>query len=548
MKHSPLVALLCIAFALPSRADETAPVESKTLLKELCDADKQQRGRICDEILRRKEACLVPALEAYKAGLLELEGGQFVIYQSRVEIRGKGNVYPLVDAFTLEPLFDTDGAPRYAERLGRMLKVPRGERRRISELVSALSLLDPDPARRRQAIIDAGDRADATVLAQLQQQLHDNPSGPFAYVLREATARIHLMHGRRDEKLAAATALGELASTRSAQHLAQAREAAQDDAELTAALDTALASVARYQRKINFVHHTFSGLSLASILILLALGLSIIFGLMGVINMAHGEFMMIGAYTAFVVSGWFRQHLPGAFDWYFPVALPAAFLVAGFVGWVCEVVVIRRLYGRPLETLLATWGISLILIQAVRVTFGDTTAITAPSWLTGGWEVAPGLVLPWNRLFIIGFCTACIATVYFVINRTRFGLRLRATTQNREMAMALGVATRRVDGLTFAFGAGLAGLAGCAVILFDKLNPQMGQTYIVDSFMVVVVGGVGKLAGVIVAGCGLGFLSKYIEPWLQVIYGKVLLLALIVVFLQWRPSGLFPARGRLADA
>jgi urea transport system permease protein len=303
-----------------------------------------------------------------------------------------------------------------------------------------------------------------------------------------------------------------------------------------------------YQRKIRFIHHTFAGLSLGSILVLLALGLSIIFGLMRVINLAHGEFMMVGAYTTFVVAEFFKSYVPrGAFDYYFLLALPLAFLVTGAVGWLCEVAIIRHLYGRPIETLLATWGISLLLIQSARLLFGDTTSLTPPAWLQGGWEIVPGLVLPLNRVFIIVFCAACIVAVYYLVQHTRFGLLLRATSQDRPIAAALGVPTRWVDGLTFGFGAGLAGVAGAIVPLFDKLNPNMGQSYVVDSFMVVVVGGVGKLAGAITAGGALGFLTKYIEPWLEAVYGKLAVLGLIILFLQWRPSGLFPHRGRLSE-
>jgi urea transport system permease protein len=299
---------------------------------------------------------------------------------------------------------------------------------------------------------------------------------------------------------------------------------------------------------LRIAQHTFAGLSLASILILLALGLSIIFGLMRVINLAHGEFMMLGAYTAHTTGLVFAHSVPASlFDIYYLVALPAAFLLAGAVGWVCEVTIIRHLYGRPIETLLATWGISLLLIQSARLVFGDTTSFAPPRFLQGGWAIAPGLVLPLNRLFIIVVCACAIAAVLALVYKTRFGLLLQATTQDRPIASALGVPTRSVDGLTFALGTGLAGLAGAVVPLYDKLNPNMGQSYVVDSFMVVVVGGVGKLTGAIVAGGGLGFLTKYLEPWLEAVYGKLAVLALIVLFLQWRPSGLFPDRGRLAE-
>jgi urea transport system permease protein len=233
---------------------------------------------------------------------------------------------------------------------------------------------------------------------------------------------------------------------------------------------------------------------------------------------------------------------------YFLVAIPVSFIVAAFVGYLIEVLVIRHLYGRPLETLLATWGVSLILIQIARLKFGDNVGVNSPTWLQGGAEVMQGVVLPFNRCFIIGFCLFCILLMYFIIEKTKLGLLLRATTQNRGMAASLGVRTRRIDGYTFALGAGLAGLAGCAITLTDGVRPDMGQNYIVDSFLVVVTGGVGKLAGAVWAGLGLGCLNKIFEPFVEAVWAKVLILVCVVFFIQWKPSGLFPAKGRIADA
>jgi urea transport system permease protein len=423
-------------------------------------------------------------------------------------------------------------------------------------MVSGLSLNDPDPEKHKQAIRDAGDRIDDSLLPALKTQLAADPNGKFSTDIREAIARLELLSGTRDEKLAAVSTLGTFKTNRSLTSLERARDHAKDDPQLLAATNASIAACNSYQSRISFIQDTFAGLSAGSILVLLALGLSIIFGLMGVINMAHGEFMMIGAFTTYVVSEFFRAHFPGIYDWYPIVAIPMAFLVAGLAGFICEGLVIRHLYGRPLETLLATWGIGMILIQAARGKFGDNLSVRPPSWIEGGVEVMPDLVFPLNRIYIIAFCTMCIGMVYFIVNRTKLGLLLRATTQNREMAAALGVATRRVDALTFAFGTGLAGLAGVAVPMYNKINPSIGQEYIVDSFMVVVVGGVGKLAGAIIAGLGLGFLNKYIEPLLQsvpslasgaTVLGKVIVLALIVLFLQFRPAGLFPPKGRMAD-
>jgi len=393
----------------------------------------------------------------------------------------------------------------------------------------------------------------------LKAQLAKDPNGRFAPTLKSSLAAIDSVIGDRATQMSAMTTLGHIGTSQFASLLDKLVECAKrgDDTEVTAVAENASRAAEHYQTVVHIAQNTFAGVSQASILILLALGLSITFGLMGVINMAHGEFMMVGAFATFVVAEYFKHHFPNAFDWYPLVAIPAAFLASGVVGLFCEVIVVRHLYGRPLETLLATWGVSLILIQVARDGFGDTLSVTPPSWMSGSWEAAPDLFFALNRVYIIIYCAICVVGVWFVINKSKVGLILRATTQNRAMASALGVPTRTVDAMTFAFGTGLAGLAGCAVPMFDKINPGMGQGYIVDSFLVVVVGGVGKLAGAIWAGLGLGFIGKYLEAGLGYIHslassssvlGKVLVLALIVVFLQWKPSGLFPPKGRMADA
>jgi urea transport system permease protein len=283
--------------------------------------------------------------------------------------------------------------------------------------------------------------------------------------------------------------------------------------------------------------------------LLMALGLAIVFGLMGVINMAHGELMALGAYATFVVQNWFRATWPNAFDYYFLVALPVSFVVAGAVGVVLERGVIRRLYGRPLETLLLTWGTSLIIQQALRLWFGAANVdVSSPRWLSGGVPVMVNLTLPYNRVFIIGLATAAVGTMYWLLFRTAAGLRIRAVTQNRAMSSCLGVRAGWVDATTFAVGAGLAGVAGCALTQIGNVGPSLGQNYIVDSFMVVVTGGVGKLAGTILAAAGIGGLNKGIEPALGAVFAKVAILIVVILFLQRRPAGLFATRGRHADA
>ncbi len=556
-RFAGLMLFLCLCLCGQLSAAQPLPAEVIEAVGKLKDASREERTALYQIMADKGDGRLVPLLEAFSAGMLEERDGKLVVYQSSVEVPGRqGKWFPMVDAFTLEPVPGADGKPLMSESLPEdAWKAHRLERRAIGDLVAALSLAHPDPAVRKKAIIDVGDRGDASVLPALKNQLTRKPDGSMLAVLEETIARIELLHGENAQvKLAAARKLLEVATSRSSSTLSKAREQAVEakDETLLAAIDEVIAAQASYQAKLRWARNTFAGLSQGSILILLALGLAIIFGVMGVINMAHGEFMMVGAFTTLYVCEFFKKNLPESmFDYYFIAALPAAFLVAGFVGYLCEMLVIRRLYGRPLETLLATWGISLILIQSARTMFGDTNSLTPPGWLVGGWEIAPDFVLPLNRLFIIVFCFVCVFAVYFIIGRTKMGLLLRATTQNRTMASCLGVPTRKVDGLTFGLGAGLAGLAGVAVPLFDKINPQMGQGYIVESFMVVVVGGVGKLIGTIISGLGIGFISKYLEPLIagtgSVIYTKITILLLIIVILQWRPSGLFPAKGRLAE-
>jgi urea transport system permease protein len=549
---STLLALFLLSPALRA-AQNAAPVspELKQQFEQIIGKETEARAAAYSSIEKSGNGALVPALDAFRSGLLERRtDGRLVIYLPRVEINGQ-SMFPVVDAWTLEPLKQTDGSPLYAAGLSSsMLKSDSSQGDSLARLIAVLSIHHPNPDRRRDAIVEAANRIDTTLLPDLQTQLQTEPAGEIATTLRESVARIQLASGTPDERLAAVATLEKLGTSRALADLRTALDKARTDGntQLSGAIDAALATVESYQWKVRILHHTFAGLSLGSILVLLALGLSIIFGLMRVINLAHGEFMMVGAYTAFVVAEFFKAYIPASlFDYYFVLALPLSFLVTGLVGMLCEFAVIRHLYGRPIETLLATWGISLLLIQTARLIFGDTTSLTPPSWLQGGWEVAPDLVFPLNRVFIIVFCGVCIVGVYYLVQRTRFGLLLRATTQDRPIAAALGVPTRWIDGLTFGFGAGLAGLAGAIVPLFDKLNPNMGQSYVVDSFMVVVVGGVGKLAGAITAGGALGFLTKYIEPFLEAVYGKLAVLGLIILFLQWRPSGLFPHRGRLAE-
>ena len=321
------------------------------------------------------------------------------------------------------------------------------------------------------------------------------------------------------------------------------------DERVRAAAQASLGQINGRLRTTEMLAALFSGVSLGSILLLAALGLAITYGLMGIINMAHGEFLMIGAYAAYIVQGIFRAHLPEAFAWYVVAALPVAFLVTAAVGMALERTVLRWLYGRPLETLLTTWGVSLLLIQGCRTIFGaQNVEVENPVWLSGGITLAGGYVLPFNRIVIIFFALAVLAAVWLVINRTRLGLFVRGVTQNRAMASCTGVPTNRVDMLTFGLGSGVAGLGGVALSQIGNVGPDLGQGYIVDSFMVVVLGGVGQLAGTVIAALGLGSIAKFLEPWSGAVLAKIMVLVFIILFIQKRPQGLFALKGRSAEA
>ncbi|HEX9327043.1 MAG TPA: urea ABC transporter permease subunit UrtB, partial [Reyranella sp.] len=296
------------------------------------------------------------------------------------------------------------------------------------------------------------------------------------------------------------------------------------------------------------LQNTWYGLSLGSVLLLAAIGLAITFGVMGVINMAHGEMVMLGAYMTFVVQEVIRAHNPALFDYSLAFAIPLAFIVAGLIGILIERGIIRFLYGRPLETLLATWGLSLILQQAVRTTFGPTNReVGNPSWMSGAFDLG-GITITYNRMWIIVFTLAVFVALIGVLRLTRLGLEMRAVTQNRTMAAAMGIATSRIDALTFGLGSGIAGLAGVALSQIDNVSPNLGQGYIIDSFMVVVFGGVGNLWGTLVGAFTLGIANKFLEPFAGAVLGKIGILVLIILFIQKRPRGLFALKGRAVEA
>jgi urea transport system permease protein len=320
------------------------------------------------------------------------------------------------------------------------------------------------------------------------------------------------------------------------------------DAKVRAAAQSGLTELDSIRTRSQIVSTIFAGISLGSVLLLAALGLAITYGLIGVINMAHGEFLMIGAYATYVTQTLVGHYIPAAIEWYPLFAVPVSFLAAAVVGIVLERLVLKHLYGRPLETLLTTFGVSLIMIQAVRMLFGaQNVQVSNPTWMSGGITVMENVILPYNRVVILAFSIAVIAIAWTVLNKTRLGLFVRAVTQNRRMAACVGVKTARVDSYAFAFGAGIAGLGGCALAQIGNVGPDLGQNYIIDSFMAVVLGGVGQLAGTVIGAVGIGVLSKAIEPFWGAVLAKIAVLVLIVLFIQKRPQGMFALKGRSAE-
>ena len=421
----------------------------------------------------------------------------------------------------------------------------RGE---LDSAAAALKLFSPDEKIRRAAIKSMTLDTDEAKLPLIEKAFAAEANPEIKGQLDVVRAAILLNSPDKARRLEAARLLANSNNTNTKSVLL-ARLKNEAEADVKAALESSLRNVEASLAWGDKIGAVFSGISLGSILLLVALGLAITYGLMGVINMAHGELMMIGAYATYVMQGLFQKYLPGAFDWYLLAAVPVAFLASALMGAVLERGVIRFLYGRPLETLLATWGISLMLQQAVRSIFGaQNVGVENPVWMSGGVQLLGNLSLPYNRLVIIGFALAVLLGMAWLIGRTRLGLFVRGVTQNRPIASCMGVNTARVDTYAFALGSGIAGLAGCALSQVGNVGPDLGQGYIVDAFMVVVLGGVGQLAGTVYAALGLGILNKFLEGWTGAVLAKIAVLVFIIIFIQKRPQGIFAMKGRSAEA
>jgi urea transport system permease protein len=419
----------------------------------------------------------------------------------------------------------------------------------LDNVLAGMKLFDADRSVRLAAAEELQSNAGVELLPVLAQAMAKETDTEIKALLKQAHAQASLASPDVALRLAAVRALAQSASPATRSLLVPLTDPANEaDAAVRQAAQQSIDAIESRLVIGETLGQIFTGLSLGSILLLAALGLAITYGVMGVINMAHGELLMVGAYTTFFVQTLFRNYLPDYLDWYVLAAIPAAFLAAALVGMALERSVIRRLYGRPLETLLATWGLSLILIQAARVLFGaQNVEVANPSWMSGGVEVMAGLVLPWNRIVIIGFTLFVLGLMWALMQKTRLGLFVRAVTQNRPMAGCVGVPTSQVDTLAFGLGAGIAGLGGVALSQIANVGPDMGQGYIVDSFLVVVLGGVGQLAGAVWAALGLGVVTKFLEGWSGAVIAKILVLVIVIIFIQKRPQGLFALKGRFVE-
>jgi len=421
----------------------------------------------------------------------------------------------------------------------------RGE---LDSAMASMKLLSKDVKVRSAAVNTLLSETDETKLPLIEKALAAESDDGLREQLEQVRGAILLSSSDAGKRLDAARLLAQ-GKNRNSKTVLLDRLRVEENLQVKAALQASLVQVEERLAWGNRLGAMFSGISLGSILLLVALGLAITYGLMGVINMAHGELMMVGAYATYVVQGMFQKYLPTAFDWYLVAAVPVAFLAAALTGAALERSVIRFLYGRPLETLLATWGISLMLMQLARTVFGaQNVTVENPSWMSGGVQVLGNLSLPYNRLVIVAFAFAVLLAVAGLIARTRLGLFVRGVTQNRPIAACMGVNTARVDTYAFALGSGIAGLAGCALSQIGNVGPDLGQSYIVDAFLVVVVGGVGQLAGTVYAAMGLGLLNKFLEGQTGAVLAKIAVLLFIIIFIQKRPQGIFAMKGRSAEA
>lgn len=581
--------LLIFALAVLVIAPLAAQTAKDTVIAAMLASNDREKREIIGELAGEGDPVIGELFDAWKAD-------ELFVYNTadgaRIPVRVPGgrDAFETATAYSLltdAPLLDATGAAVVPTRdnLDRVRHNNR-LRRAMKEVLDLIDLGSPDPAKRLQAVQTIGFSRDLEKLPILEKRLEVEKNANVHQATRQSIALLQLSQDDLAVKIAAVQEMAAIHSLSGYDALLAVQSEAQeaDQPELVAATTKALAAIDRHRSVVDFVGTIFRGLSLGSILLVVALGLAITFGLMGVINMAHGEMIAVGAYTTYLVQNVFGAgvvipafglslSIPGmnlegwAYSLYFIAAIPLSFVMAALVGIALERGIIQFLYRRPLESLLATWGVSLVLQQVFRLMFGaNNVQVSSPAYLSGNWTVAD-IVFGWNRVFVIGFAVLIVLGVWLALNKTSLGLLIRAVMQNRGMASHMGVRTTRVNMLTFGLGSGLAGLAGAFLSQIGNVGPSLGQSYIVDSFMVVVVGGVGNILGTVISAFGIGgidqVLQQYLPAWApgmgwvpligsflqnlaqdSSVFGKILVLAFIILFLQWRPAGIFATRGR----
>ena len=527
--------IVCVALLAPLfAAAQTAKADTlESLAPRLAAGSFNDRAAVVEQIAATGDPRAAALLEALLAGDLQA-------------LKADGRLARVSDGAAFDAL-SGESLGALARGAGERIRVNNAVRRAVSAALGALGLRDADPARRIAAASAVFTSRDAAQLGPLDAALAAETDARARRALEQARASVILATDASPADKIAALDVLIARGDRDALSLATAALADRSP-QVAAAAEDARAAIERAQALWDAARNVWFGLSLGSVLMLAAIGLAITFGVMGVINMAHGELVMLGAYSAYAVQQGLAAVAPGLMEWSLALALPVAFLVAGAAGVAIERGVVRWLYGRPLETLLATWGVSLILQQAVRSLFGPTNkAVITPQWMSGAFEVGQ-LTITYNRFFIVIFALAVFFALMLLLRRTPMGLQMRAVTQNRRMADAMGVRTGWVDAMTFGLGAGIAGIAGVALSQIDNVSPNLGQGYIVDSFMVVVFGGVGNLWGALAGAFTLGVANKFLEPFAGAVLAKILVLVFIILFIQKRPRGLFALKGRSVEA
>ena len=532
-----LVVFLTMGFFFTSTVEAN---EFENTLKDLGNKSRSKIKLAVKALGNMGNPAAIPVMEALKEKRLRISDNDALIILN--EAKDKGS-----DALTGQPV-ELDSLNLRKPRINNAV------RRLLSTAIGKLKLFSDDPKIRLSAARDLLKRPSNNLAELIEKALKNETQDEIRNLFLLVLAKEGLNSDDKNKRLQSIKTITNLGNNdfktvlESVLEKNEEDEFLESDSEIRDAASNAIAKIEKRQFYKNQAANLFYGLSLGSILLLAALGLAITFGLMGVINMAHGEMLMLGAYLTFVVQNLFKEYLPEYFELYLIAAIPVSFIGSALVGVILERGIIRHLYGRPLETLLATWGISLVLIQTIRLVFGaQNVEVANPSFLSGGVEVMNGVVFPYSRIAIIIFVVGVVISIWMLLQKTSLGLQVRAVTQNREMASCMGISTYKVDMYTFGLGSGVAGLGGLALSQIGNVGPELGQLYIVDSFMVVVLGGVGNIAGTVAGALSLGVFNKFLEPVAGAVLGKIIVLVLIIVVIQKRPQGLFALKGRMVD-